>query len=393
MNLIKMPNLVIGDLVAEKPIIQGGMGVGISMSGLASAVANEGGIGVISSIGMGLLNSNKGIKFREQNKISLREEIRKARSLSKGVIGLNIMVAISDYDEMLKIAFDEEIDIVFLGAGLPLKVPTTLTIDELHNSKTKVAVIVSSARAANIIFQSWQNHFKHVPDAVVVEGPLAGGHLGFKKEQIDNPNYSLEHLIPQVADVIKTYEYEMNKEIPIIAAGGVYSGEDIYKFLELGAKGVQMATRFVATNECDASDGFKNSYINCKKEDIGIINSPVGLPGRAIINSFLDDVSNGNRKPFKCPWKCLKTCDYKKSPYCIADALANAQKGNLSEGFTFAGANAYKVDKIVSVKELMESLSNEFEKSALDHIMKTSTIGHILDEELHHGISTELNLY
>lgn len=384
MNLIKMPKLVIGDLVAEKPIIQGGMGVGISMAGLASAVANEGGIGVISSIGMGLLNSTKGIKFREQNKISLREEIRKARLLSSGIIGLNIMVAISDYDEMLKIAFDENVDIVFLGAGLPLKMPSSLTIDELQNSKTKVAVIVSSARAANIIFQSWQNHFKHVPDAIVVEGPLAGGHLGFKKEQIDNPDYSLEKLIPQVIDIIKVYEYEMNKEIPVIAAGGVFTGADIYKFMELGAKGVQMATRFVATNECDASDEFKNAYIKCKKEDIGIINSPVGLPGRAIINSFLDDVSNGNRKPFKCPWKCLKTCDYKKSPYCIADALANAQKGNLEEGFTFAGANAYKIDKIVSVKELMESLEMEFENEALDKIIADSAIGQILHETIFH---------
>ncbi|MBU1677566.1 MAG: nitronate monooxygenase [Bacteroidetes bacterium] len=361
MNCVNMPKLVIGDLEVSKPIIQGGMGVGISMSGLASAVANEGGIGVISTVGLGLLNKDKSIRFKEANKKSLIDEIRKARLLSRGVLGANLMVALSDYDEMLKVAFDEKLDIVFLGAGLPLKLPTDLSIEYLKASPTKVAIIVSSARAADLIFRTWSKNFHHVPDAVVVEGPLAGGHLGFKKAQIDDPAYKLEKIIPDVIKAIETYENEFGRSIPVIAAGGIYTGADIYKFIEMGARGVQMATRFVATHECDASIEFKEAYVNCTEDDITIIESPVGLPGRAIRNQFLDEVSAGIRKPFKCPWKCLKTCDFREAPYCIANALTNAQKGILHEGFTFAGANAYRVNEIISVKELFQILESEYE--------------------------------
>lgn len=206
-----------------------------------------------------------------------------------------------------------------------------------------------------------------MPDAVVVEGPLAGGHLGFKKEQINNPDFTLEKILPQVISTIKPFEKHFNKNIPVIAAGGIYSGADIYKFMQLGAQGVQMATRFVATNECDVSKKFKEAYIKCKKEDLTLIKSPVGLPGRAIKNNFLEEVSSGIRKPFKCPWKCLKTCDFKKSPYCISLALINAQQGKLDEGFAFAGANAYRVDKIISVKELIANLSEEYEKASYNN--------------------------
>jgi nitronate monooxygenase len=360
MELGKLPVLKIGDLVVEKPIIQGGMGVGISLSGLAAAVANEGGIGVISSVGIGLLEDQYEKKHREANQTALIKQIRKARKLTSGVLGLNIMVAISDFDDLLKIAFDEEIDIVFLGAGLPLKLPKNMTIDELKNAKTKVGVIVSSGRAAQLIFQVWQKNFNHVPDLVVVEGPLAGGHLGFKKEQIDDPAFALEILVPDVLAVVEKFERVFKKRIPVIAAGGIFTGEDIHQFLELGAQGVQMATRFVATYECDASAEFKQAYLDCKKEDLTIIASPVGLPGRAIQSRFLQEVSAGERKPFKCPWKCLKTCDFRTSPYCIAQALTNAQKGNLAEGFTFAGANAYRVNTIISVKELFRLLEQEY---------------------------------
>jgi len=360
MEMGKMPVLKIGKMVVEKPIIQGGMGVGISLSGLAAAVANAGGIGVISSVGIGLLADKHQKKHREANQTMLIEQIRQARKLTRGVLGLNIMVAISDFDEMLKIAFDEEIDIVFLGAGLPLKLPKNMTIDELKNARTKVGVIVSSGRAAQLIFQVWQKNFNHVPDLVVVEGPLAGGHLGFKKEQIDDPAFALEILVPDVMAVVQKFERVFEKRIPVIAAGGIFTGEDIHQFLELGAQGVQMATRFVATHECDASPEFKQAYLDCKKEDLTIIASPVGLPGRAIQNRFLQEVSAGDRKPFKCPWKCLKTCDFHTAPYCIAQALTNAQRGILAEGFTFAGANAYRVEEIISVNELFRQLEQEY---------------------------------
>ena len=366
MHLEHMPELIINDLIVKKPVIQGGMGVGVSMSGLASAVANEGGIGVISSIGLGLLDEHPDKSFKKGNHLALKREIQRARSLTNGVLGINIMVAISDYDELLNLAYEEEIDIVFLGAGLPLKFPEEITADRLKYAHTKTAVIVSSGRAAQLIFQTWQKKFNHVPDMVVVEGPKAGGHLGFKKEQIFDPEYALELLVPDVIEVVKKFEVLFEKNIPVIAAGGIYTGADIFKFMEMGAQGVQMGTRFVATHECDASLEFKQSYIDCTESDIKIIVSPVGLPGRAIRNRFLDEVTAGERKPFRCPWKCLKTCEYKEAPYCIAKALTNAQKGIMEEGYTFAGSNAYRVKEIVSVKTLFESLEQEFSEAAID---------------------------
>ena len=363
MSFNKLPGLQIGDLAASIPIIQGGMGVGISLSSLASAVANEGGIGVIASAMIGMLEPDFAKDPGEANVRALRKEIQKARGLTAGIIGVNIMVAVTDYDNLVEVAFDEGADIVFLGAGIARK-PKTLSLDSLTNGTTKVAIIVSSARAVNIIFQYWGKKYNHVPDAVVVEGPLAGGHLGFKREQIDNPDYCLERILPEVISTIKPYEQRFAKSIPVIAAGGIYTGADIFKFTELGAQGVQMATRFVATHECDASIAFKETYLECKPEDLIIIDSPVGLPGRAIKSRFLEEVSAGARKPFKCPWKCLKTCKLEDSPYCIALALINAKRGNLRNGFAFAGANAHRVDKIVSVKELVRTLLVEYELAA-----------------------------
>ena len=364
MSSNKIQGFKIGNLKVEIPIIQGGMSVGISLSGLAAAVANEGGIGVIGAAGIGMLEDDFAINFQEANKRALRKEIRKARTMTKGIIGVNIMVASSDFNELSLVAVEEKIDVIFLGAGLPLGDPRTLPLDKLRKYSTKVVPIVSSAKAAHIIFKYWARHYNYVPDAVVVEGPLAGGHLGFKKEQIGDPNYKLEKILSEVIAIIKPFEKQFNKNIPIIAAGGIYSGKDIYKIMQLGAQGVQMATRFVPTKECDADEKFKEAYLSCEKDDLIIIDSPVGLPGRAIRNNFLDQVKAGIKKPFKCPWKCLKTCDYKTSPYCIALALTNAKKGFLDKGFAFAGANAYRTDKIISVKELINTLLEEYEKAA-----------------------------
>jgi len=361
----KMPGLKIGNLTLNTPIVQGGMGVGISLSGLASAVANQGGIGVISSVALGLLNDDKNMKYREANLEILRQEIRKARQKTNGVIGLNIMVAMTDYEDLLRTAIEEEVDIVFMGAGLPLRFPKGFTPEMIRECKTHFAPIVSSGRAAQLVLKHWEKKFGRIPDAVVVEGPKAGGHLGFKKEQIFDPAYQLENLIPEVVAAVAVFEERLNKKIPVIAAGGIYTGADIRKFLELGASGIQMGTRFVATHECDASEKFKQAYIDCKEEDITIIESPVGLPGRAIRNSFINEVDAGEKKPFKCSWKCLKTCDYRTTPYCIADALNNAQKGQLLKGFTFAGANAYRIRKIISVKELFDLLQEEYLTSDL----------------------------
>jgi len=363
MNFNHIPKLRIGDLEARIPIIQGGMSVGVSLSRLASAVANEGGIGVIGGTGIGMLEPDFASNFREANRRALSQEIRKAREATSGIIGVNILVALTDYEELLLVAIEERVDLVFLGAGLPLMSPKTTAMDKLKASPTKAVSIVSSARAAKIIFTHWAKRYQHVPDAVVVEGPLAGGHLGFKKEQIEDPDHALEKILPEVIAAIKPFEGPFGKSIPVIAAGGIYTGADIHKFMQLGASGVQMATRFAATDECDASPQFKEAYVNCKKEEIIIIESPVGLPGRAIRNKYLDEVSGGIKQPVRCPWQCLRTCDFTKAPYCIALALTNAKRGDLAEGFAFAGANAYRIDKIVSVKELMESLVEEYEEA------------------------------
>lgn len=356
MNISEMKELVIGNLTARTPIIQGGMGIGISLSGLASAVANQGGVGVISAAGIGMTEKDYQSNYLEANIRALRKEIQKAREMTKGILGVNIMVAMSNFEDMVKTAVEEGIDVIFAGAGLPLNLPQLLN----KSGHTKIVPIVSSGRAARIIARRWADKYDYTPDAIVVEGPMAGGHLGFSEEQIDDREYALENLVADVIHEMKPFEDAAAHAIPVIAAGGIYTGEDIYKFMQLGAAGVQMATRFVTTDECDASDAFKNTYINAQKEDIGIIKSPVGLPGRAIINSFIEDLRSGTRKAFSCPFHCIRTCDYMISPYCISVALMNAKKGLLKSGFAFAGANAYRTDKIITVKALIDSLRQEY---------------------------------
>lgn len=359
-----MPELSIGDLKVAAPIIQGGMGVGVSLSNLAASVANEGGIGVISAALIGMLEDDFRDNFGEANRRALQREIEKAKGKTRGIIGVNLLVALSDYPDLVRTAVAAGADLLFLGAGLPLRVPEMWSREEWEKVTTKIVPIVSSSRAAHIIFQAWQRHYDCVPDAVVVEGPMAGGHLGFRKEHIDDPEYALRRILPGVISAIKPFEHHFGKSIPVIAAGGVYTGADIYEFLQLGAQGVQMATRFVATNECDVSEEFKNAYINCRQEDLVIIDSPVGLPGRAIRNGFLEQIGSGRRIPFKCSWKCLKTCDLKNSPYCIARALTNAKNGHLEQGFAFAGANAFRIDRIIPVHELFKTLRAEYETAA-----------------------------
>lgn len=349
-----MKSFFIGNKEIKLPIIQGGMGVGVSLSGLASAVANEGGIGVISCAGLGLLYKQSPGDYLKNCISGLRNELHKAREKSKGVIGVNIMVALSNFADMARTAIAEKADILFAGAGLPLDLPSFLT----PGSETRLAPIVSSARAAKIICEKWLSLYNYLPDAIVVEGPKAGGHLGFKKHQIEDRTCSLEQLIPEVVAV--SAQYKEMKSIPVIAAGGISSGEDILKFLELGAAGVQMGSIFVPTHECDASPAFKQVYIDSSEKDTLIIQSPVGMPGRAFDGKFIRRVNEGKEKPAGCAYHCIKTCDYTKSPYCIIRALYNAAKGNMEKGYVFAGANAYLAQKISSVREVVDRLKNEF---------------------------------
>ena len=351
-----MKALRIGNLEIAIPIIQGGMGVGISLSGLASAVANEGGAGIISSAGLGLLYKKFSANYLEASIAGLKEEIRKAREKTAGVIGVNVMVAMTNFADMVKTAIAEKVDILIAGAGLPLDMPSFLK----RESKTKLIPIVSSARAAKILCEKWKNNYDYLPDAIIVEGPKAGGHLGFKEEQIDDSNYALERLVPEIIKELKPFEDKYGKKIPLIAAGGIYSGQDIRDIMDLGASGVQMGTRFVTTDECDASTGFKQTYIDASETDIEIIRSPVGMPGRAILSNFISKVKAGRKQPKTCPFKCIRTCDISKSPYCIIIALMNALKGNFESGYAFAGSNAFRAKGIFSVKEVFQSLLSEY---------------------------------
>lgn len=366
------PPLQIGDLTAKVPIIQGGMGVGISLSGLASAVANQGGIGVIAGAMIGMKEPDVAKNPLEANLRALRNEILKARQLSNGIIGVNIMVALTTFSQMVRTSIENKADIIFSGAGLPLEMPRhllQLCEERKQEFKTKLVPIVSSARAASVIAKKWLSRFNYLPDAFVVEGPKAGGHLGFKAEELQNPALALENLVPQVVEAVKPFEDRVGRAVPIIAAGGVYTGADIKRFLDLGAAGVQMGTRFVATHECDADVRFKQTYLTARPEDVTIIKSPVGMPGRALGNEFINAAREGLKKPFKCIFHCVSTCQQEKTPYCIAQALINAMKGNLERGFAFCGANVFRVNKIISVKELMESLQREFDE-AMNSISK-----------------------
>ena len=351
MSQQKIPTLQIGNLKICPPIIQGGMGVRVSGANLASAVANEGCAGVIASVGLGDFENVSASKFVQVNNDGLRTVVRKARAQSNGVIGVNVMVVLSNYEELIKICVEESVDMIICGSGLPLDLPKLTA-----GSNIKLIPIVSSARAFNIIYKKWKQNYNKVPDAVILEGPMAGGHLGFSYDDIiNNTARSLEELVGELVEFIGTLE----EKIPVIAAGGIWDGADIAKFLKIGAAGVQMATRFVCTDECDVHHDFKQAYISATKEDIAIIKSPVGLPGRVIRNAFTKRVFMGETIPFRCPHHCLRSCDPRTAPYCIARVLAEASRGEMVSAFAFAGANAYRCTEIIPVKKLVDQLKEE----------------------------------
>ncbi len=345
-----IPTLKIGNLSINPPVIQGGMGIRVSGANLAAAVANTGCAGVIASTGIGLFEDYKG-DLLTFNGESLRREIRKARSMSNGIIGVNVMVALTDYENLVKVAVEENADMIICGAGLPLDLPKFL-----NGKNIKLIPIVSSAKALVLIIKRWKGRYNKMPDAVIVEGIMAGGHLGYSAESLaDGTAMQLEDIIREVVELANSYE----QKFPVIAAGGIFDGYDIAKFLELGASGVQMATRFVCTEECDAHINFKRAYLTAEQKDLTIIKSPVGLPGRVINSPFVEKVKQGTTMPFKCSYKCLRTCEPSKAPYCIAKVLSNASNGRLDESFVFAGANAYKCTEILPVRTLVEKLRSE----------------------------------
>lgn len=351
---MELSSLIIGDLVAKVPIIQGGMGVGVSLSSLAGAVAREGAIGVISAAQPGYLEEDFSSNPLTANLRSLGNHIKKAKEISNnGIIGVNIMCASKNYEEYVKCAIDNGADLIISGAGLPTDLPKLV---EGYN--IKIAPIVSPPKSASVILKMWDRRYGRTADMVVIEGPKAGGHLGFSNESLEeykSKDYDKEVL--EIIEIVKEYENKYNKKIPVVFAGGVFDRKDIDHYISLGCSGVQMATRFVATEECDADINFKMAYINSKKEDIVIVKSPVGLPGRAINNKFMKDKKLINEKITKC-YKCLKKCNMADIPYCITGALVRAVKGDIDNSLVFCGENAYRLNKIITVKELIKELIN-----------------------------------
>ncbi len=346
--------LTIGKHTARFPLIQGGMGVRVSAGGLAGAVARSGGIGLVATAGMALNSSRyDGKNFFTADPLALKDEIAKAyRIAPDGIVGTNVMVAVTNFDEMVRASCEAGAKVLVCGAGLPLNLP------ELAADYPDVALvpIVSSVKAAELIARKWQKAYNRLPDAIVVEDPdTAGGHLGAKPENIGNGSYDQYATVRGVKDYFRE---EWNLDIPIIAAGGIWDRNDILHALEQGADGVQMASRFVCTEECDASEAFKQAYLKCTQDDIGLIMSPAGLPGRAIVGNIDKIRQRDIGLGIRCPSGCLKKCTYKteQERFCIVHALDRAQRGDVETGLVFCGTNAWKADRITTVQAIFDEL-------------------------------------
>lgn len=348
-----MSKLVIRDLVAKIPVIQGGMGVGVSLSTLAGNVAKCGGVGIISTAQIGYQEEGFEEHPIETNLKAIEKHVKRAKEIAQGgVVGVNIMVATKKYEEYVKAAVKSGVDLIISGAGLPTRLP-----EFVEKSKTKIAPIVSSIKSAKVICKLWDRKYKRCPDMVVIEGPKAGGHLGFSYEELQTiTQEEYEEEIKGIIKVVEEFGEKYDYHIPVIAAGGIYDVQDMKRVMELGVDGVQVATRFVTTYECDASDAYKQAYIDAKQEEIQIVKSPVGMPGRAIHNAFIEETEKEPVKIKKC-LQCLEHCKQKDIPYCITNALINAVKGKVSQGLIFCGANAWRAQKMEHVSDIMEEFS------------------------------------
>lgn len=347
---LELKPLNIGGLQIPVPIFQGGMGIGISMSRLAGAVANCGGVGVISAAQPGFMEPDFDKSPVEANTRVLKRNIKEALAAIEGnpdagAIGVNIMVASKNYEDYVNASIDAGAHIIISGAGLPTSLPG---IEKTKN--VKLVPIVSSARATGLIIKNWAKKYNRTPDAVIFEGPLAGGHLGFKEEQLDLANENFYKTISEIKA-----ELQDLPDCPLIVGGGIFTKMDALKAISYGADGVQMGTRFVTTEECDAPESFKEAYLSCGVGDIGIIKSPVGMPGRAIKNSFSKQImDDGEKEPIKKCNGCIVPCNPAEAPYCITEALVKAARGDIDRGLVFCGANAYKCDKIEKVEDIFK---------------------------------------
>lgn len=341
------------------PIIQGGMGVGVSLGNLAGSVAACGGMGVISTVNAGYREADFDDHPLEANIRVLKGEIKKALNIAggNGIVAINAMVAVNHYKETIAEAIKSGIHAVISGAGLPLELPQ-LT----KGTGVAAAPIVSSGKAAAVICKSWDKKYDVIPDFIVIEGPRAGGHLGFKREELlDGTAMETKDILPEVLAAIAPFEEKYERKIPVFVAGGVYDGKDMARLTNLGASGVQIATRFIATQECDASEAYKQRMVDARPEDITLVKSPVGMPGRALNSPLIERLRRGVQlQPERCNL-CLKACPHGSlTPYCISRALIEAVKGNWENGLFFCGANVGRINKITTVSQLIDEIMEEW---------------------------------
>lgn len=340
------------------PLIQGGMGIGVSLSSLAGSVAAQGAMGVISTANPGYNHKDFWKNPIACNLEALRFHIQRAKELAKGqgAVAVNAMVATTHYTEMVTMAIQSGVDAVISGAGLPLQLPSMPGAD-----KIALAPIVSGAKAISTICKFWDKRFGRVPDFVVVEGSKAGGHLGFSKEELlDGTAKPLTVLVKEVTQALAPWQEKYNRTIPVFGAGGVISGQEIAQLEQQGAYGAQIATSFIATEECDASEGYKQAILKAKPEDVQIVQSPVGMPGRALASPLLEKLKKAGRlAPTGCV-NCLSHCNPATTPYCITHALIEAVKGNWEQGLFFCGANVGKVQSMTTVPALIKRLTEEW---------------------------------
>jgi len=361
---VELKSFKIGKYTIEKPIIQGGMGVGISWDKLAGNVSLEGGLGVISAVGTGIYNnrefSKKTVNSRPHTEVNFysKDALAKIFENARKICGdrplaVNILYAQSGYGQVVKDACEAGADIIITGAGLPLTMP------EASKEYPDVALvpIVSTAKALRILCRRWKKTHNRLPDAVIVEGPLSGGHQGFKYDECFLPENQLEAILPPVVEEAKNWG-----SMPVIAAGGIWNHDDIVKMMELGADAVQMGTRFIGTIECDASDVMKEMIIEADEDDIKLFKSPVGYPARGIKSKLHANIEAGTAPKVACISNCVAPCnrgvEAKVVGYCIADRLSDAYDGIKESGLFFTGANGYRLKEIITVKELMEKLVN-----------------------------------
>lgn len=344
--------LKIGDFQIEVPVIQGGMGVGVSLGGLAGSVAREGAMGTISMVNIGYRETDFYKNRVEANLRAFKKELEKARTIAKGkgIIATNIMAALTDYKELVKGAVKEKVDAIVVGAGLPLNLPELVGTKEIL-----IAPIISSARGLSVIVRNWMRKYDRTPDFVVLEGKNAGGHLGFSKDEIENPNVELESLTRDVVKYLEDLKLTIGRRIPLFVGGSFFDGNDLKMVRSWGADGIQIGTRFIATEECDVSREFKEVVVNAKEGDITLLHSPVGMPARAINTPLIENIKKG-RIPSKRCINCLKPCDPKTTEFCISDALIASANGDIENGLFFSGSLAPRIKEITTVKKIFDEI-------------------------------------